>query len=49
MAWVAGKAHLAVQHSGPAREIAMSDFIPALGLYVVTAAVSIALALHWVV
>lgn len=43
------KAHLTVQQLDLHRRFSMADFGPALALYVVTAAVSITMALAWVV
>jgi len=43
-----GEAHLAVQQLDLLRRSPMSDFAPALGLYLLTAVASITLALNWI-
>jgi hypothetical protein len=45
----AGRVHIALQQTDLHWRLSMTDFGPALALYVLTAAVSITLALAWVV
>lgn len=48
MAREPAKAHLCSATTDLRWRYSMSDFVPALGLYLVTAAISIILALNWV-